>query len=400
MSTTEFVTAIINFAFLNPKLHQNDNMNAFISQFRSVLPERRIFENKILKKHFVETIFNGLVEYTDDNSNLKSSGIKFIMSVVFKKIYNECGIDIELCLSQEDKYKTIIGNKYGEADEKVFKEIIHVSILDNEGSIEYIYSQTEYIDIRTFFIEFDSTDTIEVLKRKIRIKKDEFREKGFDLIYSGKVMADFSTLNDHGITKESIVFLLEWQEKDEMKILIRSDIKENFNLRVLSSDTVLSVKSKIKNKYVKEINEFDLVFEAMRLQDDMTLNIYNIMNESTLLMVKKSMQIHIEWDDKSITIEAEECETIKSIKYKIKEKEGVPLRQQILIFGEKQLDDWHSLQDYNILRESTIKLILSENMIQIFVKTWKRTSIELYVQPLQTVYVLFPCNSIKSIFNK
>lgn len=51
-------------------------------------------------------------------------------------------------------------------------------------------------------------------------------------------------------------------------------------------------------------------------------------------------------------------ETIKSVKEKLKDKDGVPVNEQRLIYGGHQLEDSKTLSDYSILRDSTIHLVL------------------------------------------
>ena len=61
---------------------------------------------------------------------------------------------------------------------------------------------------------------------------------------------------------------------------------------------------------------------------------------------------------KIIRLEVEPSDRIYIIKEKIQEKEGIPFKQQTLVYASFQLDDNKTLIDYGIQRESTLHLII------------------------------------------
>ena len=61
---------------------------------------------------------------------------------------------------------------------------------------------------------------------------------------------------------------------------------------------------------------------------------------------------------KIITFEVEATDTIEKIKAKIQDKEGFPPDQQRLIYERKQLEDEHTLSDYDIHEGDTLYLVL------------------------------------------
>ena len=85
-----------------------------------------------------------------------------------------------------------------------------------------------------------------------------------------------------------------------------------------------------------------------------TININNNNNSIIILCQDACMQIHVKTPDaKTITLDVEASTTIHNVKAIIQNMEGIPRKQQRLIFKDKQLEDSHTLTSYDVVDGAT-----------------------------------------------
>ena len=100
----------------------------------------------------------------------------------------------------------------------------------------------------------------------------------------------------------------------------------------------------------------------------------------TLLPGSSGMQIFIKTlTGKTITLEVEPSDTIKMVKRKIQDKEGVPPSQQHLIFKRQELKDRQTLDEYKVTNKSSVHLRLGDELDRILINVEFPTGRKIFI---------------------
>ena len=87
------------------------------------------------------------------------------------------------------------------------------------------------------------------------------------------------------------------------------------------------------------------------------LTLVLVLAMSTTAFASSAMQIFVKTvTDKTITVEVEPTDSIAALKENIFEQEGILPENQLLFFNGEQLDEGKNLSDYNIQKESMLRL--------------------------------------------
>ena len=174
----------------------------------------------------------------------------------------------------------------------------------------------------------------------------------------------------------------------KMDLNIQNLKGEIIRIDVNPSATILNVKTEIAGKEGIPPEVLSLMFAENLLEDDRTLSDYNIPTNSTVDLIFRPpnvIRIFIKTQTgKTIALELDPIDTIRFIKIKIQEKEGIHPEQQCLTFVGNELEDCHTLSDYKIQENSTF-LLVTKGEKRIFVKTQTGRTITLKVDQIDSI---------------
>ncbi|KAL5722886.1 hypothetical protein ACHQM5_006346 [Ranunculus cassubicifolius] len=342
----------ISLIFVGKELEDTQTLASYNIQTGSTL--LAVFRGDDRMRIFVHTVMNGTLEVE----------VKPLYSIEYVKVLLESIVNIP-----------------SHRQRLLFSE----RIMENEKTLLYYNvqnaSELRMVLVMAFFVETWSGKRIEmIMESSVRISAVKRKIEEVESIASYKQVLSFCGLQledsqDLAYYKIEGGSTLKLDVNNEMQIFIRTLEGRTRSLNVLRSDSIASLKERIKAKewIPKNRQNLNLIFCGKVLDDDRSLEEYGIEKESNLqvaLIIScciTEVPVFVKTlTGKEIKFNLLPSSTIGSLKAKIEDMEKLPKEQQKLKFNSELLANERSLAYYGIVLLESIVSIPSHQQRLLF----------------------------------
>ena len=237
---------------------------------------------------------------------------------------------------------------------------LHLLFTQRQRSLEEIVIKTFSGD--SFKVQVTPGDTVETVKSKIH-ERQSIPSESQKLKYAGRELENHTRLGELNIHTATTFYLEVIQPP---KVFVKPLMGEAIALDFDPSITVTEVKSGLQEKLGISSNQISLLFGGRELNEEQTLSSYGIQDKSTIYMYstvgsEPVLFVKVPSLQKTVLLDYDPEETIRSVKIKLFEKERISFDQQKLLFEGVHLEDNQTIGSYDIPQEGTIDLLVTES---------------------------------------
>ncbi|KAG9445787.1 hypothetical protein H6P81_011915 [Aristolochia fimbriata] len=239
---------------------------------------------------------------------------------------------------------------------------------------------------KTVSLEVKNSDRVDIVKEKLS-QKDGIPVSLQELFFNGQQLKDDHNLADYGIQNDSTVAV----HIVGLHIFVKISSGKRISLEVRLSDTILKIKTKIRDREGVPVDSQTLFYCGKELEDSQTLRSYNVLMDSTLLLIipkKAELQllVNMPWK-KIVTLKVKPWYTIRDVKLVIESMDGIPPnRQRLVSVGKvvgKCLEDGKALAEYDLGEGLELRIVAP--VMKIYIRSMRKELLELELECSATV---------------